>query len=298
MTDTGSVAKGGSARIVGRATLRGHLAIMRVDHWFKNVFIIPGAVAAWGHGSHASRAQYSGARRTRACVGLLGCIEQLRDQRSVGRAVRSESSSKIRASRAFGEGERPARLRPMAAAHGRRGWARVPDFRALCRYTVFVLWVMGCIYNIRPIRSKDLPYIDVLSEAVNNPLRMLAGWFIVGTASVAPGSLLLSYWMGRLLLHGDEALCPNIARSPIRCVLRRTASSFSRILHGRSTARFDHVLRVGGNAVFGGIRHALSFGAVPIVPADRAGDGDLLVAWPQAETAPSKTRRGSIENLL
>src|SRR5580693_1503749 len=61
--------------------------------------------------------------------------------------------------------------------------------------TVFVLWVMGCIYNISPVRSKDLPYLDVLSEAVNNPLRLLAGWFIVGTASVAPASLLLSYWM-------------------------------------------------------------------------------------------------------
>jgi 4-hydroxybenzoate polyprenyltransferase len=61
--------------------------------------------------------------------------------------------------------------------------------------TVFVLWIMGCIYNIPPVRSKDLPYIDVLSEAVNNPLRMLAGWFMAGTASVAPASLLLSYWM-------------------------------------------------------------------------------------------------------
>lgn len=61
--------------------------------------------------------------------------------------------------------------------------------------TAFALWVMGCIYNIPPIRSKDLPVVDVLSEAINNPLRMLAGWYIVGTASVAPGSLLLSYWM-------------------------------------------------------------------------------------------------------
>jgi decaprenyl-phosphate phosphoribosyltransferase len=55
--------------------------------------------------------------------------------------------------------------------------------------------VMGCVYNIPPLRSKDVPYIDVLSEAVNNPLRMLAGWFIASTASVAPASLLLSYWM-------------------------------------------------------------------------------------------------------
>lgn len=34
--------------------------------------------------------------------------------------------------------------------------------------TVFALWVLGCIYNIPPIRSKDVPYIDVLLEAVNN----------------------------------------------------------------------------------------------------------------------------------
>jgi 4-hydroxybenzoate polyprenyltransferase len=61
--------------------------------------------------------------------------------------------------------------------------------------TLLVLWLMGCIYNIPPVRSKDLPYIDVLSEAVNNPLRMLAGWFIVDTTTVAPASLTLSYWM-------------------------------------------------------------------------------------------------------
>jgi decaprenyl-phosphate phosphoribosyltransferase len=60
---------------------------------------------------------------------------------------------------------------------------------------VFILWVMGCIYNIPPVRSKDVPYVDVLSEAVNNPLRMLAGWFIGSTVTFAPASLLLSYWM-------------------------------------------------------------------------------------------------------
>ena len=60
---------------------------------------------------------------------------------------------------------------------------------------MFVLWIMGCIYNIPPLRSKDLPYLDVLSEAVNNPLRMLAGWFISDIPAIPPASLLLSYWM-------------------------------------------------------------------------------------------------------
>src|SRR4029453_5982519 len=27
--------------------------------------------------------------------------------------------------------------------------------------TVFILWVMGCVYNIPPLRSKDGAYVDV-----------------------------------------------------------------------------------------------------------------------------------------
>jgi 4-hydroxybenzoate polyprenyltransferase len=61
--------------------------------------------------------------------------------------------------------------------------------------TMLVLWVMGCIYNIRPVRSKDLPYVDVLSESINNPLRMLGGWYMTGTLVFPPASLLISYWM-------------------------------------------------------------------------------------------------------
>lgn len=61
--------------------------------------------------------------------------------------------------------------------------------------TLMVLWVMGCVYNIPPFRTKDVPYVDVLSESVNNPLRMLAGWYIATASIVPPVSLLLSYWM-------------------------------------------------------------------------------------------------------
>jgi hypothetical protein len=61
--------------------------------------------------------------------------------------------------------------------------------------SLFALWIMAIVYNVPPMRSKDQPYVDVLSEAINNPLRMLAGWFIVTSATMAPASLLLSYWM-------------------------------------------------------------------------------------------------------
>ena len=57
------------------------------------------------------------------------------------------------------------------------------------------LWVMGCIYNIPPVRAKDLPYIDVLVESINNPIRLLIGWYIVAPPVQIPLSLLISYWM-------------------------------------------------------------------------------------------------------
>jgi 4-hydroxybenzoate polyprenyltransferase len=57
------------------------------------------------------------------------------------------------------------------------------------------LWGMGLVYNIPPVRTKQLPYLDVLSESVNNPLRLLLGWFAVASSAVPPVSLVLSYFL-------------------------------------------------------------------------------------------------------
>jgi 4-hydroxybenzoate polyprenyltransferase len=54
---------------------------------------------------------------------------------------------------------------------------------------------MGCFYNIPPVRMKDIPYLDVLSESINNPIRLCVGWYIVTATVVPPVSLLVAYWM-------------------------------------------------------------------------------------------------------
>jgi hypothetical protein len=54
---------------------------------------------------------------------------------------------------------------------------------------------MGLLYNVPPIRTKEWPYLDVLSESVNNPIRLLLGWFALLDTQVPPISLTLSYWM-------------------------------------------------------------------------------------------------------
>jgi 4-hydroxybenzoate polyprenyltransferase len=183
-----------AAAIAPRATLRGHIAIARIDHWFKNVFVLPGIIAAVG----VDPAHVAKNLPFRVAVGLLSIclvassnyvlnevLDAPTDRAHPVKAARPVPSGLVNVPLAYAQW---IALMLIGVVLGLQ--VSVPF-----TITVFVLWVMGCVYNIPPVRSKDLPYVDVLSEAVNNPIRMLAGWFIAGTASVAPGSLLLSYWM-------------------------------------------------------------------------------------------------------
>ena len=64
------------------------------------------------------------------------------------------------------------------------------------------LLIMGLVYNVNPIRTKDRVYLDVLSESVNNPIRFLLGWFCIVSSSFPPSSILISYWSGGAFLMG------------------------------------------------------------------------------------------------
>jgi 4-hydroxybenzoate polyprenyltransferase len=177
-----------------RPTIRGHIRIARIDHWFKNVFILPGIVAAIGSDpTHVSAGLVSN-----IVVGLLATCLVASSNYTINEVLDAASDRfhPIKHARPVPSGlvSKPLAFVQwivlMLVGVGLGLTISVP-FAA----TVFALWVMGCIYNIPPVRSKDVPYVDVLSEAINNPLRMLAGWFIAATASIAPASLLLSYWM-------------------------------------------------------------------------------------------------------
>jgi 4-hydroxybenzoate polyprenyltransferase len=183
-----------TAPIKGRFTLGGHLYICRIDHWFKNVFILPGIVAAIGvDPNHISPHLWFNIFVGIASICLVASsnyvINEVLD-------APSDRSHPVKYARAVPSGRVNIPIAYvqwivlMIVGVGLGSLINTPFM-----LTALVLWVMGCIYNIRPVRSKDLPYLDVLSESVNNPIRMLAGWFIVGTSSVAPASLLLSYWM-------------------------------------------------------------------------------------------------------
>lgn len=62
------------------------------------------------------------------------------------------------------------------------------------------LWVMGILYNVKPFRTKDVAILDVLSESVNNAIRLLMGWFIISSDTIPPCSIILGYWMAGAFL--------------------------------------------------------------------------------------------------
>ncbi len=62
-------------------------------------------------------------------------------------------------------------------------------------FALLALWIAGFVYNIRPVRTKDIPFLDSISESANNPIRFLIGWFAFATPGLfPPWSLLLCWW--------------------------------------------------------------------------------------------------------
>jgi 4-hydroxybenzoate polyprenyltransferase len=177
-----------------RATLRGHLAICRFDHWFKNAFVLPGIVVALAFGERLEPSRLL----WRTLIALLAIglvassnyvINELRDA-PFDRFHPSKRSRPVPAGQV-----NPTVALAQWLALGALGIALGGALSRPLAGVLALLWLMGCVYNLPPLRSKDLPYLDVLSESVNNPLRMLAGWYLVDPPAFPPASLLLTYWL-------------------------------------------------------------------------------------------------------
>lgn len=71
-------------------------------------------------------------------------------------------------------------------------------------YMELWLLLMGVLYNVKPIRTKDIPYLDVLSESINNMIRLLLGWFIITQEYQPPSSILIGYWFAGAFLMATK----------------------------------------------------------------------------------------------
>ncbi|MDW5265683.1 MULTISPECIES: UbiA family prenyltransferase [Acidobacteriaceae] len=177
--------------------LRAHIAIMRLDHSIKNIFLLPGIVVALSL-LHPKLSQLGQIRLMPIVVGvvavtLIACsnyvlnelLDAPYDRLHPHKCNRPAALGLIDPSAAYAQW-----LAMMVVGMTLASWIGL-------RFAVAAgaLWIMGCIYNIRPLRTKDVAYLDVLTESLNNPLRMLLGWYMVTQVIIPPTSMLCAYWM-------------------------------------------------------------------------------------------------------
>jgi 4-hydroxybenzoate polyprenyltransferase len=72
--------------------------------------------------------------------------------------------------------------------------------------TAIIFAAQGVVYNVKPLRSKDVAYLDVISESINNPLRLLIGWAMVDPGTLPPSSVIIAYWLGGAFLMATKRL--------------------------------------------------------------------------------------------
>jgi 4-hydroxybenzoate polyprenyltransferase len=174
-------------------TLRAHIRIARIDHWVKNVFVLPGIVVALTLHHLPLTWNLVG----KVLFGLLA-VGLIASSNYVINEICDAPFDRFHPLKRFRPIPSGAVIIPLAYAQwillGFAGlllsWKISPWFAL----NMLSLWIMGCVYNLHPLRTKDIPYLDVLSEAINNPIRLLAGWLLV-SSTVPPVSLLLSYWL-------------------------------------------------------------------------------------------------------
>jgi 4-hydroxybenzoate polyprenyltransferase len=171
-----------------------YFKIARVDHWFKNVFMLPGVVVAiyidhsllsWQLAPRFLIALLAGGLVASSNYVLNEILDASTDLAHPVKRHRPVPSGQVRLRTAYLEWILLAVAGlTVAALLGR------PFF-----VTCLALWIMGWVYNVPPVRTKEQPYLDVLSESVNNPLRLMLGWYATGTVLLPPISLMLAYWM-------------------------------------------------------------------------------------------------------
>ncbi|MDA8019945.1 MAG: UbiA prenyltransferase family protein [Thermoanaerobaculia bacterium] len=184
------------------ATVRDYVAMARPDHWTKHVFIVPGIALA-----HLLHDQPLIALAVPIALGFLSAC-----------AIASANYLINEWLDAGYDRFHPTKSQRPAVAKDVRGPVVLTAYAGLAAiglgfaaavstlylYTSVAFLASGLVYNVRPIRSKDRPYLDVLSESVNNPIRLVLGWAMVSPDTLPPSSLLLAFWMGGAFLMATK----------------------------------------------------------------------------------------------
>jgi len=171
-----------------------YVQVMRVDHWFKNVLILPGVVLAYVLNARTPRPS----DLPPLLLGLLAICLAASANYTINEIVDAphDREHPDKSARAIPSGLVSVRwayvqyLALLAAALAVASLLNTPFLLAVLFFVA-----MGVVYNVRPIRTKEVTYVDALTEAVNNPIRLALGWWMVDAHTWPSLSLIAGYWM-------------------------------------------------------------------------------------------------------
>lgn len=200
------------------ARLQDYLAMMRPDYWLKNIFIFPGLLFALA----LYRTPIDFTLFLNVTAGLIAAILVASANYVINEYLDADFDRFHPLKKARVAVVRVVNPSIVFAFYGLLATSGLAigyfiSFKFFV--TAVILLVMGFIYNVRPFRSKERVYLDVLSESMNNPIRFALGWFMVTPAfglymdnrwdqeffdSVPPLSIMIAYWMGGAFLMATK----------------------------------------------------------------------------------------------
>jgi len=215
-----------------------YIAVLRLDHWHKNLFTLLGSLGAIAY-FHIpfSKIDWHG-----ILLGLfLSCLMS-----SVNYVINEfldasfDALHPIKRYRPIPSGKiNPEKLffiaGLMLAISILISDLWMPEF---FNFFLILFFLSGLLYNLRPVRAKDIAYLDVIVESLNNPIRLCIGWYAFEHLNkFPPFSLILCFWVfGAYLMTAKRyAEVEKISKTEAenyRPVYRvYTASSLMRMMH-------------------------------------------------------------------